>query len=133
MAVRLVKPRWGRLRFRIDRRPQRIHWAALGHHQQDSTHIATNVITFGLSAGPVQVEASTFHGREPNENRWNIDKGKPDSFATRLTIAATKSLSAQVSTGRLNNPEAADPLLDVVRTTASLHHNLQFSSGHQRR
>ena len=104
--------------------------AALGHHQQDSTHIATNVITFGLSAGPVQVEASTFHGREPNENRWNIDKGKPDSFATRLTIAATRSLSAQVSTGRLNNPEAADPLLDVVRTTASLHHNLQFSSGH---
>jgi len=104
--------------------------APLGHHQQDSTHIATNVITLGLAEGPMQVEASTFHGREPNENRWNIDTGKPDSFATRLTIAPHKNLSAQVSTGRINNPEVTDPKLDTIRTTASVHHNLQFSSGH---
>src|SRR5207244_1940859 len=41
-----------------------------------------------------------------------------------------KSLSVQFSTGRLNNPEALDPTLDTVRTTASAHHDLQFSSGH---
>jgi hypothetical protein len=104
--------------------------AALGHHQQDSTHIATNVVTLGLATGPFQLEASTFHGREPNENRWNIDYGKPDSFATRLTIAPKASLTAQFSTGRINNPEAVDPKLDIVRTTASIHHNLEFSSGH---
>ena len=104
--------------------------AVIGHHQQDSTHIATNVVTLGFAEGPVQVEASTFHGREPNETRWNIGKGKPDSFATRLTIALAKSLSAQFSTGRINNPEALDPNLDTVRTTASVHHNLRFSSGH---
>jgi hypothetical protein len=104
--------------------------APLGHHQQDSTHIATNVITFGAASGPLQVEASTFHGREPNENRWNIDSGKPDSFATRLTIAPYKSLSAQISTGRMNNPEAVDANLDIVRTTASVHHQLEFGSGH---
>jgi hypothetical protein len=97
---------------------------------QDSTHIATNVITLGFVEGPVQFEASTFHGREPNENRWAIATGKPDSFASRLTISPHKSLSAQFSTGRLNNPEALDPTLDTVRTTASIHHDLQFSSGH---
>src|SRR5262249_34943649 len=34
--------------------------APLGHHQQDSTHIATNVISVGAARGPVQLEASTF-------------------------------------------------------------------------
>jgi hypothetical protein len=80
--------------------------------------------------GPVQLEASTFHGREPNENRWNLDAGRPDSFATRLTVSPHKSLSAQISTGRINNPEALDPSLDTVRTTASIHHDVQSSFGH---
>ena len=80
--------------------------------------------------GPLQVEASTFHGREPNENRWNIDSGKPDSFATRLTIAPYRNLTTQISTGRMNNPETVDANLDIVRTTASIHHQLEFGSGH---
>src|SRR4026209_2224941 len=104
--------------------------AVLAHHQQDSTHISNSVITLGFSGGPLQLEASTFHGREPNENRWNIDKGKPDSFAARLTVAPHKSFSAQFSTGHINNPEPLDPTLDTVRTSASIHHNAEFSSGH---
>lgn len=104
--------------------------AVLGHHRQDSTHIAADVITLGFSQGPLQVEASTFHGQEPNENRWNFDGGKPDSFSTRLTVSPHKSLSAQFSTGRINNPEALDPTLDTVRTTASIHHNVRFGSGY---
>jgi hypothetical protein len=104
--------------------------AVLSHHQQDSTHTATNVITLGLTQGPVQVEASTFRGREPDELRWNVNRGKPDSFSTRLTVAPHESLSAQISTGRINNPEALDPAMDTVRTSASVHHNLQLSSGH---
>jgi hypothetical protein len=72
-------------------------FAVLGHHQQDSTHIANSVITAGFTSGPVQVEASTFHGREPNENRWNIDGGKADSFASRLTLAAGNNISGQFS------------------------------------
>src|SRR5437867_1630154 len=51
--------------------------AVLGHHQEDSTHISNSVVTLGMVSGPVQLEASTFHGREPNENRWNIDGGRP--------------------------------------------------------
>jgi hypothetical protein len=104
--------------------------APLGHHQQDSTHIATNVITAGVVQGPIQFEASTFHGREPDEGRWNIGRGIPDSFATRLTIAPHKTLSGQFSIGRINEPEATDLRLDTIRTTASLHYNRSLSSGH---
>jgi hypothetical protein len=104
--------------------------AVLGHHYQDSTHISNSVITLGFVRGPVQLEASTFHGAEPNENRWNIDMGKPDSFASRVTASAGKTLSGQFSIGRINNREPSDPGMDTLRTTASLHHNVRFSRGH---
>ena len=104
--------------------------AVLGHHQQDSTHISNSVITIGFVGGPLQLEASTFHGGEPNENRWNIDKGKPDSFSSRMTIGAGNHLSGQFSIGRINNREALEPNLDTLRTTASIHHNTRFSTGH---
>ena len=104
--------------------------AVLGHHQEDSTHISNSVITVGFAGGPFQLEASTFHGREPNENRWNIDGGKPDSFASRLTIAPNNNFSGQFSIGRINSREALEPDLDTLRTTASIHHNMRFSSGH---
>ena len=104
--------------------------APLGHHQQDSTHIATNVISVGAARGPVQLEASTFHGREPDEGRWNIGRGKPDSFAARVTISPHKTLSGQFSAGRINDPESTDARLDTIRTTASVHYNRRVSSGH---
>ncbi len=103
--------------------------AVLGHHQQDSTHISNDVVTLGLTHGPVQIETSTFHGAEPNENRWNFDGGRPDSFSTRLTVSPTPSLTGQFSVGRLNDREALEPNLDTVRTTASIHHNGSFPSG----
>jgi hypothetical protein len=104
--------------------------AVLSHHQQDSTHISDNVVTLGVVQGRIQLEASTFHGREPNENRWNIDGGIPDSFSSRLTIGVTKNLVGQFSMGRINNREALEPNLDTLRTTASIAHNVIFSRGH---
>ena len=103
--------------------------AMLGHHEQDSTHLSYSVITTGVSAGPVQLEASTFHGQEPNENRWNIGTGKPDSFASRITIAPSQGLSGQFSIGRINHREPTEPGLSTLRTTASIHHSLILSSG----
>lgn len=103
--------------------------AVLAHHQQDSTHISSSVITAGVSAGPVQLEASTFHGREPDENRWNIDGGKPDSFASRLTLAAGKQFTGQFSIGRLNDREVLEPGMDTIRMTASLHHAVRVGAG----
>lgn len=104
--------------------------AMLGHHQQDSTHISDDVITLGLSAGPLQLEASTFRGRETDENRWNIDQGIPDSFSSRVTAGFSSHLVGQFSMGRINNREALEPNLDTLRTTASLEHSLRFTRGH---
>src|SRR6476469_9452390 len=58
--------------------------AVISHHLQDSTHIATNVVTAGASYGPITWEVSGFHGREPDELRWGIESGAPDSLSTRL-------------------------------------------------
>jgi hypothetical protein len=103
--------------------------AMLGHHEQDSTHVSYSVITAGISTGPIQLEASTFHGQEPNENRWYIGTGKPDSYSARLSVAPTHSLAGQFSIGRINNREPDEPGLDTLRMTASIHHNLTLSSG----
>jgi hypothetical protein len=104
--------------------------AALGHHQVDSTHVSDDVITVGFSRGPFQLEASTFHGREPDENRWNIDQGIPDSFSSRLTVGVGNHVVGQFSMGRINNREALEPNLDTLRTTASIQHDVRFSGGH---
>src|SRR5436853_3366327 len=53
--------------------------APIGHHWQDSTHIADNVATVALKHKWVRLEASGFYGTEPNENRWNFDWGPMNS------------------------------------------------------
>lgn len=103
--------------------------APLSHHLQDSTHIANEVITAGIQHGMFRLEASGFHGAEPNENRWNIDHGAIDSWATRLTLTPTQNWNAQASVGRLKKPEAIEAG-DIVRSTASVTYNRPFTGGH---
>ena len=100
----------------------------LGHHQEDSTHIANDVVTVGVAHGIARVEASGFHGREPNENRWNIDAGSVDSWSTRLTLQPGRNLSGQLSYARLHSPEALFPHESQGRTTASIMYNLPLPS-----
>ncbi|HMD33020.1 MAG TPA: hypothetical protein VKG84_13990, partial [Candidatus Acidoferrales bacterium] len=69
--------------------------AVLGHHLQDSTHIAGSVFTLGAAYRWVRVEASGFHGREPGENRWTLPVGAIDSWAGRLTVNPAKNWSVQ--------------------------------------
>jgi hypothetical protein len=95
--------------------------ATLGHHWQDSTHIANNVLTAGITYGKVRIEGSGFYGREPNENRWNIDWGPMNSWSTRVSVSPSKNWIAPVSVGRLQDPEASHSG-SVVRTTASLEY-----------
>ncbi len=80
--------------------------APLGHHLEDSTHIADDVVTLGFTHRSVRLEASGFHGREPDEFRWNIDSGAIDSWSTRLTIQPGQNWSAQYSFAHLTSPEA---------------------------
>lgn len=93
--------------------------APLSHHLQDSTHIADGVMTIGARQGEFGLAVSGFHGAEPdNQNRWDIDEGRLDSWSIRGTWDPTPRWTAQISTGHLHHPEAADPL-SVQRTTAS--------------
>jgi hypothetical protein len=98
--------------------------APLAHHLQDSTHIAYDVVTGGLTWGPARIEASGLHGREPGENRWTIEAGAVDSWSARLTTALSRDWIAQYSVGHLHSPEALHPAEDVLRQTASVsaHH-----------
>jgi len=103
--------------------------AALGHHQEDSTHIAGDVVTVGFTWGMVRLEGSGFHGREPDEHRWNIDLGRIDSWSTRLTVQPGQNWSGQVSYARIVSPEALSPTEDQARTTASLMYNRPLPHG----
>ncbi len=103
--------------------------AALGHHQEDSTHISDDVITAGLTYGMVRVEASGFHGREPDEHRWQIQQGGLDSWSTRLTVQPGKNWSGQYSYGRIASIEALYPTENQERMTASVMYNRPLPNG----
>jgi hypothetical protein len=101
----------------------------LGHHQEDSTHIAGDVVTVGLTQGIVRVEASGFHGREPNEHRWEIQQGAIDSWSTRLTVQPGQNWSGQYSYARIVSPEQTAPMENQERMTASVMYNRPFARG----
>ncbi len=101
--------------------------AALGHHWQDATHIAYGVATVGFRYKIFKLDGSLFTGREPNENRYNFDKPRFDSYSYRLTINPFRSVSIQVSKGFIKSPEELNPGEDINRTTASLTHILTIS------
>jgi len=101
----------------------------LGHHQEDSTHIADDVVTVGFTRGIARVEASGFHGREPDEFRWDIDQGKIDSWSTRLTMEPGKNWSGQYSYARIASPEALFPGENQERMTASVMYSRPFHEG----
>jgi hypothetical protein len=102
--------------------------AVISHHFQDSTHIASNVITAGYARGMFRFEASAFHGAEPDEHRTDIEGGPLDSASARLTVTPRPNLVAQVSFGYMTHPEALEPG-DGKRTTVSVEYVLPFRGG----
>jgi hypothetical protein len=103
--------------------------APLGHHLQDSTHIAEDVVTFGFAYRRIRLEASGFHGREPDESRWNIGSGKLDSWSTRISFNPGRNWSWQYSLAQLHSPEALSPDDDTRRMTSSLMYNRPLARG----
>ena len=98
--------------------------APLTHHWVDATHITFGVATVGFRYGNLKLEGSSFTGREPDEDRYNFDKPRFDSWSSRLSFNPNKSWSMQVSHGFLKSPESLHPDENVNRTTASV----QFSN-----
>lgn len=100
--------------------------ATLGHHWQDATHILFGVATLGVRVGQFKLEGSSFTGREPDENRYNFERLRFDSYSARLSWAPSVNWALQVSRGFLKEPEALHPGEDFNRTTASVHHSQQY-------
>jgi plastocyanin len=102
--------------------------APISHHWLDSTHIAYGVVTIGWVLDKLKVEASAFRGREPDESRYNIETGRLDSAALRLSYNATKDWALQVSRGHIKSPEQLEADVNVDRTTASVIYNRSTGS-----
>lgn len=94
-------------------------FSPLGHHWQDATHISYGVLTAGLYSRLWKLEGSWFNGREPNENRWNLDLRKLDAYSGRLTVNPTGRLSLSGWYGYLPSPEWLHPDEQVHRYGAS--------------
>lgn len=103
--------------------------APISHHWLDSTHIAFGVLTAGFAQKTWQLEGSYFNGREPDDNRWDIEKPKLDSYSGRFTWNPTPEWSAQISHGYLKSPEELHPEESVRRTTASIIHLTKLADG----
>jgi hypothetical protein len=98
--------------------------APITHHWFDSTHITYGVATAGVASRKLQLEASLFTGREPDEKRWNIEKPRFDSWSVRATWNPTPNWALQASHGRLNTPEfSTHPTENEHRSTASVHYD----------
>jgi hypothetical protein len=92
--------------------------APITHHWFDSTHIAFGVITAGVSNKHLQLEGSAFRGREPDEERYDIESPKLDSYSVRGTWTPTPNWAASLSYGRLKSPEALHRQEDESRLIA---------------
>jgi hypothetical protein len=96
--------------------------ATLGHHWSDATHITFGVATLGFRYKIFKIDGSLFTGREPNEERYDFDEPRFDSYSYRLTVNPCRTLSMQVSKAFINSPEELEPDEDIDRTTASVTH-----------
>ncbi len=104
--------------------------APLGHHMQDSTHIAFGVATAGLIyKNKWQLEGSVFNGKEPDENRYDFDWDEWNTaYSSRLSYLPNKNWAIQTSYGFLKEPEALEPG-DIHRLTSSIAHGKTWEKG----
>ena len=106
--------------------------APISHHWMDSTHITFGLATAAVSNRRWKGEVSVFNGREPDENRADIDFAALDSISGRLTFLPSERLALQISAGHLTDAHlefAPRPPSDVDRTTASATYHRSLAAG----
>ena len=102
--------------------------APITHHWFDSTHITFGVVTAGLVHENWKVEASRFRGREPDQDRYDIETGDLDSTALRVSWNPTQNLSLQTSWADIESPEALEPEENEERISASGIYTRRFGN-----
>jgi hypothetical protein len=93
--------------------------APITHPWFDSTHITFGVVTAGVTYDNWKIEASRFRGREPDEDRYDIETGELDSTALRVSWNPTENWSLQASWADVTSPEALEPDEDEERWSVS--------------
>jgi hypothetical protein len=97
--------------------------APLGHHiGQDAGHISSTVLGGALRLGSTEIQASAFHGEEPEPTKVDLPIGSPNSYSARLIQAFSPSVYAVASGSYVKDPEGHDTSTPfVVRYSGSLY------------
>ena len=96
--------------------------APITHHWLDSTHITFGVATFGWVHDSLTLEASSFRGREPDQNRWDLETPDLDSWSVRASWNPSPTWSLQMSRAEVTSPEQLEPNEDETKWSASAVH-----------
>ena len=100
--------------------------APITHHWIDSTHTTFGVLTAGLVRDAWKLEASRFTGREPDEDRYDVERPRMDSTAVRASWNPAAAWSLQVSWADIESPERLEPEHDEERLSASASYSSRF-------
>jgi hypothetical protein len=103
--------------------------APIGHHWLDATHVTFGVATAGIVYDNWKFEGSVFNGREPNQQRWDLDPLRLDSASTRVSWNPDEDWSFQLSYGFIKSPEQLEPEINQHRITASAIYNKKLEHG----
>ena len=106
-------------------------FAPIGHHWQDATHISFGVLSAGLFTHEWKLEGSVFNGREPDDQRWDFDPIRLDSYSGRITYNPDAHWSFAAGYGYLKSPEALNPSVSIHRLTASALHGASIGTDGQ--
>ena len=103
--------------------------APITHHWLDSTHITFGVFTVGWVQRRGKLEASRFTGREPDEERYDIERPRMDSTAVRASWNSGANWSLQASWADVKSPEQLEPEVDEERLSASALYGRDLGNG----
>ena len=104
--------------------------APIAHHWLDASHITFGVVTAAIVDPRWKLEGSVFNGREPDEDRHDLNLAALDSFSGRVTLLPTPRVAVQFSAGHLAEAEEHDlARVDVDRVTASAIYHVPRPDG----
>lgn len=96
--------------------------APITHHWLDSTHIVFGVATLGWAHDGFKLESSAFRGREPDQDRYDIESPELDSWSVRASWNPSPEWSLQASWADVTAPEQLEPDEDETKWSASAIH-----------